>query len=61
MAVAVSESSLVRVFAHGELQAEVAPDLFRAGENSSFAIDNPAVHELPEVGLTVALVAGASH
>jgi diadenylate cyclase len=61
VAVAVSESSLVRVFAHGELQAEVAPHLFLAGENSSFAIDNPAVHELPEVGLTVALVTGASH
>jgi hypothetical protein len=31
VAIAVSESSLVRVFARGELRAEIAPELFLGG------------------------------
>jgi diadenylate cyclase len=55
VAVAVSESSLVRVFVGGELRAEIAPELFLGGAEASFAIEDAQVHELPEVGLTVAV------
>ncbi len=55
IAVAVSESSLVRVFARGQLRAEIVSELFLGGGGASFAIDDALVHELPEVGLTLAL------
>jgi diadenylate cyclase len=55
IAVAVSESSLVRLFVDGELRAEIAPELFLGAGGASFAIPDPEVHELSEVGLTLAL------
>lgn len=60
VAVAVSESSLVRVFTVGQLRAEIAPELFLDREGGSFAISDPEVHELADVGLTVALLKNAS-
>ena len=53
--VAVSESSLVRVFARGQLRAEIAPELFLGAGGGSFAIDRPEVYELSDIGLTIAL------
>ena len=55
VAVAVSESSLVRVFACGELEAEIAPGPFLGGGTVAFAIEDATVHELADVGLTLAL------
>lgn len=55
IAVAVSESSLVRLFANGDLRAEIAPEIFLGGGGASFAIEDPEVHELSDVGLTLAL------
>lgn len=55
VAVAVSESSFVRIFAAGHLRAEVAPELFLGAGGAAFAIPDPEVHELPDVGLTIAL------
>lgn len=55
IAIAVSESSLVRLFAGGELRAEIAPELFLGGGGASFAIEEPDIHELSDVGLTLAL------
>lgn len=55
VAVAVSESSLVRLFADGDLRAEIAPELFLGGGGASFAIVDPKIHELSDVGLTLAL------
>lgn len=57
VAVVVSASSVVRVFARGELRAEIVPELFlmsRAQLLTPFA----DVQQLPEAGLTVA-IAGA--
>jgi hypothetical protein len=53
VALAVSESSIVRAFADGELRAEIAPELFVGGVRASFATGDADVHELPDVGLTV--------
>ena len=52
--VAASESSLVRVFAAGELRAEIAPETF-GREGASFAIAEATIHELAGPGLTIAL------
>ena len=57
IAVAVSESSFVRIFAGGGLRAEIAPELFLGAAGATFAIPDPQVHELPDVGLTIALEA----
>lgn len=56
VAIVVSESSLVRIFSLGELRAEIAPELFLGSGGASFAIDDAEVHELPNVGLTLALL-----
>ncbi|MEW6476159.1 MAG: diadenylate cyclase [Actinomycetota bacterium] len=55
VAVAVSESSFVRVFAGGALRAEIAPELFLGAGGNAFAMPDPEVHELPDMGLTIAL------
>jgi len=58
IAVAVSESSFVRIFSAGALRAEIAPELFLGAGGTAFAIPDPEVHELSEVGLTIALEPG---
>ncbi len=55
VAVAVSESSIVRAFAEGLLRAEITPEVFGGGTRASFANGDAEVHELPDVGLTIAV------
>src|SRR5689334_10418957 len=54
LAVVVSQSSIVRVFADGELRAEVLPELFLLARARAFE-GAAEVRQLPEYGLTVAL------
>ena len=54
IAVVVSQSAIVRVFADGEVRAEIIPELFLMSREDLFA---PAadIRLLPEAGITVAL------
>jgi len=54
LAVVVSQSSIVRVFAGGELRAEVLPELFLLARERAFR-GASEVRQLPEYGLTLAL------
>jgi len=53
-AVAVSQSSVVRVFSSGEIRAEIIPELFLMSRDGLFT-PSPQVQQLPEVGVTLAL------
>jgi DNA integrity scanning protein DisA with diadenylate cyclase activity len=53
-AVVVSQSSIVRVYASGEIRAEIVPELFLMSRQQLFTPD-AAVRQLPEAGITVAL------
>ena len=57
IAVVVSQSSVVRVFADGEIRAEIIPELFLLTREQLFARDAD-VRRLPEAGLTLALAGG---
>jgi diadenylate cyclase len=52
--VVVSQSSVVRVFADGEVRAEIIPELFLLSRQQFFARD-AAVQRVPEAGLTMAV------
>jgi DNA integrity scanning protein DisA with diadenylate cyclase activity len=52
--VVVSQSSVVRVFADGEVRAEIIPELFLLSREQFFARD-AAVQRVPEAGLTMAV------
>jgi diadenylate cyclase len=52
--VVVSQSSVVRVFADGEVRAEIIPELFLLSREQFFARD-PDVQRVPEAGLTMAV------
>lgn len=54
VAVVVSQSSVVRVFAGGEVRAEIIPELFLMSRQQVFA---PAaeIQQVPEAGITLAL------
>jgi diadenylate cyclase len=54
IAVVVSQSSVVRVFACGRVAAEIIPELFLLSRERLFAED-PEVREVPEAGITVAI------
>jgi diadenylate cyclase len=54
IAVAVSQSSVVRVFARGELRAEIIPELFLMSRERLFT-PGAEVRQLPEVGVTLAV------
>ena len=54
IAVVVSQSSVVRVFARGEVRAEIIPELFLLSREHLFARE-AAVRQLPEAGLTLAV------
>jgi diadenylate cyclase len=54
IAVVVSQSSIVRVYAAGEIRAEIIPELFLLTREQLFARD-PAVRQVPEAGITLAL------
>jgi diadenylate cyclase len=52
--VVVSQSSIVRVFADGEVRAEIVPELFLMSRERLYARD-AAVQQVPEAGLTLAV------
>jgi DNA integrity scanning protein DisA with diadenylate cyclase activity len=54
VAVVVSQSSMVRVFARGEVRAEILPELFLLKRQQLFTAE-PSVRQLPEAGITVAV------
>jgi diadenylate cyclase len=57
IAVVVSQSSVVRVFAEGEVRAEIIPELFLMSRQSVFARD-ANVRQLAEAGITMAVAGG---
>jgi diadenylate cyclase len=57
-AIVVSQSSIVRVYAGGEIRAEIVPELFLMSRQQLFTPD-PDVRQLPEAGITVALAEDA--
>ena len=57
VAVAVSQSSVVRVFANGELRAEIIPELFLMSRER-FLTPEADVRQVPNAGLTMAVAAG---
>ncbi len=58
VAVVVSQSSVVRVFSGGEVQAEIIPELFLMSRQQLF-MPSADIKQLPEAGITLA-VAGDS-
>jgi DNA integrity scanning protein DisA with diadenylate cyclase activity len=54
VAVVVSQSSVVRVFADGQVRAEIVPELFLMSRQQLFARE-PDIQAMPDVGLTVAV------
>lgn len=54
IAVVVSQSSVVRVFADGEIRAEIIPELFLLGRDQLFVRDAD-VRQVPEAGITLAV------
>ena len=54
IAVVVSQSSVVRVYANGAVQAEIIPELFLLSRERLFAA-SPEVEQVPEIGVTLAL------
>jgi hypothetical protein len=57
--VAVSQSSVVRVFSHGEIRAEIIPELFLMSRDGLFTRE-AEVSQLPELGVTLAVAGEAS-
>jgi diadenylate cyclase len=58
IAVVVSQSSVVRVFADGEVRAEIIPELFLLSREQFFTRDAD-VQRVPEAGLTMAVAQDA--
>jgi hypothetical protein len=54
VAVVVSQSSIVRVYAGGEIRAEIVPELFLLAREGLFATD-AAIRQVPEAGITLAV------
>ena len=54
IAVVVSQSSVVRVFANGQVRAEIIPELFLMSKDGLFA-SRADVHQVPEAGVTLAV------
>jgi DNA integrity scanning protein DisA with diadenylate cyclase activity len=57
ISIVVSQSSVVRVFADGEVRAEIIPELFLLSGQELFTRD-ASVRRLPDVGLTLAVANG---
>lgn len=53
-AIVVSQSSIVRVYARGEIRAEIVPELFLLSRERLFTAD-PDVVSVPEAGITLAV------
>src|SRR5919106_3767526 len=58
ISIVVSQSSVVRVFADGEVRAEIIPELFLLSGQELFTRD-ASVRRLPDVGLTMAVAGEA--
>jgi diadenylate cyclase len=56
IAVAVSQSSVVRVFGRGEVRAEIIPELFLMSQEGLYA-RSAEIRQLPEAGVTLAVSA----
>jgi diadenylate cyclase len=56
--IVVSQSSVVRVYADGEIRAEIVPELFLLSQEQLFT-PSPAVRQVPEAGITVAVAESA--
>ena len=54
IAVVVSQSSVVRVFANGQVRAEIIPELFLMSGQQLFT-QHAQVRQLPDVGITLAV------
>jgi diadenylate cyclase len=54
IAIVVSQSSIVRVYADGEIRAEIVPELFLLSRERLFTAD-PDVLSVPEAGITLAV------
>jgi diadenylate cyclase len=54
IAVAVSQSSVVRVFSGGKLRAEIIPELFLMSRERLFT-QTPEIRQLPEAGVMLAV------
>jgi diadenylate cyclase len=54
VAIVVSQSSIVRVYARGEIRAEIVPELFLLSRDGLFARDAD-VRMVPEAGITLAV------
>ena len=57
VAVVVSQSSVVRVFAGGEIRSEIIPELFLFSREQFFA-RRADVRHVPEAGITLAVADG---
>ena len=57
-AVAVSQSSVVRVFSGGEIRAEIIPELFLMSRDGLFT-RAAEVSQVPELGVTLAVAGGS--
>jgi diadenylate cyclase len=57
IAIVVSQSSIVRVFAGGEVRAEIIPELFLMSGQQLFT-PGADVRQLPDVGITLAVADG---
>jgi diadenylate cyclase len=57
-AIAVSQSSVVRVFAEGEIRAEIIPELFLMSRDGLFTRE-AELSQLPELGVTLAVAGEA--
>ena len=60
VAIVVSQSSVVRVYADGEIRSEIVPELFLMSREQLFT-QSPAVSQVPEAGITVAVADGAAY
>ena len=58
IAVVVSQSSIVRVFWHGEVRAEIVPELFLMARESLYTLAAD-VRQIPDAGLTLAVAGGS--
>jgi diadenylate cyclase len=56
VAIVVSQSSIVRVYARGEIRAEIVPELFLLSRDGLFT--NGDVRQVPEAGITLAVADG---
>ncbi|MCW2925085.1 MAG: hypothetical protein JWM98_2489, partial [Thermoleophilia bacterium] len=54
VSVVVSQSSVVRVYAKGELMAEIIPEIYLMSRDRLFT-PRPKVHSLPDLGLSIAV------